>query len=526
MLIGAGVLAVVRLYTSSQAVLLRTVDPSLGMINAIALLVSTPLLAGALVRTWAITTDLYPSQSVLKGSVALTLAGLYLLGVAGFAKLAASLGGDANFALKAFLFLLSLVALAVLFQSDRLRLRVRQFVSRHFQRPLYDYRTVWQRFTDATTSRVDQGELCRSLVKLVSDMFDALSVAIWVMDDRENILVCAASTSLPEARWLELRPTVQETAALAAYFQTDSNVSDIETASGTAADILRRLHPSEFPNGGHRICVPLIRRGQLVGILIVGDRVAGQPISLQDFDVLKCAAEHITASLLNVQLSRKLLQSKEMEAFQTMATFFVHDLKNAASTLNLTLKNLPVHFDDPEFREDALRGIGKSVAHINRLIARLGTIRSELKIHPAPADINEVVNRSLAGLEGATQGVISRNFSPIPPVQVDQEQILKVFVNLVMNAIEALPKSGGKIKISSVQNNGWAVVSFEDNGSGMTPEFLERSLFKPFQTTKQTGLGIGMFQSKMILEAHGGRFAVASQPGKGTTFQVFLPIAK
>jgi signal transduction histidine kinase len=70
------------------------------------------------------------------------------------------------------------------------------------------------------------------------------------------------------------------------------------------------------------------------------------------------------------------------------------------------------------------------------------------------------------------------------------------------------------------------VLTVADNGCGMSPEFLDRSLFRPFQTTKQNGLGIGMFQSKMIVVAHGGRIAVASEPGQGTTFQVFLPIAK
>jgi hypothetical protein len=63
-----------------------------------------------------------------------------------------------------------------------------------------------------------------------------------------------------------------------------------------------------------------------------------------------------------------------------------------------------------------------------------------------------------------------------------------------------------------------------DNGCGMTPEFLSRALFRPFQTTKKKGLGIGMFQSKMIIEAHGGRIEVESEVRKGTTFRVLLPI--
>ena len=79
--------------------------------------------------------------------------------------------------------------------------------------------------------------------------------------------------------------------------------------------------------------------------------------------------------------------AKEMEAFQTMSAFFVHDLKNAASGLNLMLQNLPVHFDDPAFREDALRGISKTVAHINDLISRLSVLRHELTIRAVDCDL-------------------------------------------------------------------------------------------------------------------------------------------
>ena len=82
----------------------------------------------------------------------------------------------------------------------------------------------------------------------------------------------------------------------------------------------------------------MISRGEVLGVMILGDRVGGVSFSWQDFDLLKCIADQMAASLLNTQLSQKLLQGKEMEAFQTMSAFFVHDLKNTASTLNLMLQ--------------------------------------------------------------------------------------------------------------------------------------------------------------------------------------------
>jgi signal transduction histidine kinase len=219
------------------------------------------------------------------------------------------------------------------------------------------------------------------------------------------------------------------------------------------------------------------------------------------------------------------LQAKELEAFQTMSAFFVHDLKNAASTLNLMLQNLPAHFDDPAFREDAVRVTAKSVAHINRLIERLGHLRHELKIKPAEADLNEIISRFFAGWEKAAGVSLAKNFQPLPKFNFDPEQLLKVVTNLILNAKEAVAQNG-EIQIATRQINGHAVLSVSDNGCGMNPEFLSRSLFRPFQTTKKNGLGIGMFQSKMIVEAHKGRIEVESEPGKGTTFRIYLPLQK
>src|SRR5208283_4347246 len=165
-----------------------------------------------------------------------------------------------------------------------------------------------------------------------------------------------------------------------------------------------------------RVCVPIVGGGEVLGLMILGDRVGGVTFSWQDFDLFKCIADQVAAGLLNTQLSQKLLQTKEMEAFQTMSAFFVHDLKNTTSTLNLMLKNLPVHFNDPEFRADALRGISKVVAHIDRLIGRLGLLRHELQIKPVESDLNEVVVRALAGWEEAAGVSLVKNLGPLPKI--------------------------------------------------------------------------------------------------------------
>jgi len=118
---------------------------------------------------------------------------------------------------------------------------------------------------------------------------------------------------------------------------------------------------------------------------------------------------------------------------------------------------------------------------------------------------------------------VVRDLQTLPKVVADRVQLQSVITNLVLNARDAVVEQG-TVMIKTGQREKWATLSVSDNGCGMSPAFLRDSLFRPFSTTKKKGLGIGMFQSKMIVEAHGGNIQVTSDVGKGTTFSVFLPL--
>ncbi len=523
-ILGVGMLFAARIYSTSQVLLYRGIDSSLESIGSGALIVAAFLIARSFFRAGHFEMEVYPSQAVLQNSLTVLIAGAYLLIVGVLAKIVTHFGGDTAFATQAFLVLVALVVLAILLQSDRARLQLRQFVSRNFQRSPYDYRAVWKTFMAGTASRVDSPDLTRELVRLTAETCQTLSVTIWLTDERRETLHPSASTIQSRQVEGDAGTLKIECQQMSRYFLQHPDPIDIDSSKHDWARALRDRHPSQFANGGNRICVPMMGRGDLLGVLVVGDRVGGVGFSVDDLDMLKCIGDHASAGLMTVQLSRKLVEAKELEAFQAMAAFFVHDLKNSASTLNLMLKNLPVHFDDPEFRADALRGIAKTVTHINRLIGRLGQLRGELKIEPVESDLNELVDGVLAGLERSSGLHLSKELQPLPKVALDRDQMQKVITNLVLNAAEAVGPEG-RVQVATCGDAGWAVLSVTDNGCGMTPEFLAHSLFRPFQTTKKNGLGIGMFQSKMIVEAHGGKITVESEPGKGTTFRLLLRTA-
>ena len=227
--------------------------------------------------------------------------------------------------------------------------------------------------------------------------------------------------------------------------------------------------------------------------------------------------------LRTLSLTEQVAHARELQAFQAMSAFLVHDLKNTASTLSLMLRNMAVHFDNPAFREDALRGLSRSVEHINDLISRLTLLRHKLEIHKRACDLSEIVRAALKNLGELSAIRIEEDHQPLPRLGLDAQQMESVLTNLLFNARDSITGEG-VIRVQTEPRGRWAVLSIQDTGCGMTPEFLAQNLFRPFQTTKKRGLGIGMFQAKTIVEAHGGRIEAQSVPGSGSTFRIWLPL--
>jgi signal transduction histidine kinase len=190
--------------------------------------------------------------------------------------------------------------------------------------------------------------------------------------------------------------------------------------------------------------------------------------------------------------------------------------------LSLMLRNLPVHYDNPAFREDALRVISQSVSKLNTMCSRLSLFHKKLELYKREVELNTLVADTLASLNGCIKAALVQNLRAIPRLSLDPEQMQKVLTNLIFNAQEAVDING-EICLETEQQGDWVVLTVRDNGCGMTKEFIAHSLFKPFHTTKKQGLGIGLFQSKMIIEAHQGKIEVESEEGKGTTFRILLP---
>jgi putative PEP-CTERM system histidine kinase len=515
MVVGVGGLFAARVYTSSQALLFRFVDTSLHMVDSAALLVAAALIGVSLLRSRLRDADVYVSHSMLYGSVTGLLVGVYLVAVGVLARVVAFFGGAQSLPAVTFFVFLAFVGLAGLVLSDRLRQVVHGFVSRNFRRPQYDYRKEWAAFTRATSTLLDMKALCAAVATRVSETLHVPSVTVWLLEPGEGAarLTLGGSTVYSEgeaADWARVHGP-----AFVEVMRDRPVPFDLhELPPGEPAGLARATDT--------RYAVALGAGGEDVGFMVLGTRPDGPELTVEDRDLLKTFADQAAGNVLGLRLSERLLKAKEVEAFQSLSAFFVHDLKNLASKLSLTLQNLPAHYDDPEFRQDLLATIERSVAKIDDMCRRLSPLSRTLELQRAPRDLSEVVGAALAGLNGNLRGEVVQELAATPPVVMDPEQMQNVVLNLVLNANDAL-REGGRIRVATGQSDRWVYVSVSDDGCGMSRDFMARSLFKPFRTTKGQGLGIGLFHSKTIVEAHRGRIEVESEEGKGTTFRVLLP---
>jgi len=176
---------------------------------------------------------------------------------------------------------------------------------------------------------MNEADLCREVTQWVSRGFHVLSVTILAHRKQPANLLFGASTSLTKRQASDKAPA-------AANGTADQNsgkrpIPSISISGGRSGSNLQKWNPDFFARGGGRFAFHH-RRERTVGLMTLGDRVSGVRFSLEDFDLLKCIGDQLAANLLNIKLSRPSLQAKEMESFQSMSAFFVHDLKNTAST--------------------------------------------------------------------------------------------------------------------------------------------------------------------------------------------------
>jgi signal transduction histidine kinase len=253
-------------------------------------------------------------------------------------------------------------------------------------------------------------------------------------------------------------------------------------------------------------------------------------IILQSSDDYRSLADNINVvtDQLRAQIAREE-ESRQFESFMRISAMLTHDLKNAIEGLSLTVGNMEKHFDNPQFRTDAMRGLTSATDKLKALVARLSRPMTSLSgehKRPTNVDLIPIIQRVIATNAEPVRGkhsIVTR-LPPSLPALADLGSVEEVLENLILNALEAMHDKGGTLTIEAGQTaNGAPTFAVSDTGRGMSRIFIETRLFRPFATTKKSGIGLGLYTCREVIKASGGSIEVDSVEGAGTTFRVVLP---
>lgn len=253
-------------------------------------------------------------------------------------------------------------------------------------------------------------------------------------------------------------------------------------------------------------------------------------ILLKSSDDARAIADNINVvtERLRAQVAREA-ESRQFESFVRLSAMLTHDLKNAIEALSLTVSNMERHFDNPQFRTDAMKGLTIATDKLKAIVARLSrpltSLSGEHK-RPTNTDLVPILKRvsAVTAEPMRTKHTIELRLPDNVFALVDEARIEEVMENLVINALEAMNKPGGTLTIEAGHTTtGAPMFEIGDTGPGMSKTFIDNRLFRPFATTKKNGIGLGLYTCREVIRASGGTIEVHSVEGAGTTFRVVLP---
>jgi signal transduction histidine kinase len=227
------------------------------------------------------------------------------------------------------------------------------------------------------------------------------------------------------------------------------------------------------------------------------------------------------------ELQERMVRQEKLAILGQLAGGVGHELrnplgaiKNAVYFLNMALEN-----PEPEVKE-TLEVLEKEVDTSERIIGSLLDFARNKPPQQREVNINQIIRDSLSHLNIPGNIRVKNQFDgSLPAIPADADQLGQAFGNIMLNAIQAMPEGGQLVIKSGLAGPGWVTVSFADTGIGIAKEDLGK-IFEPLITGKARGIGLGMAISKTFIEGHGGTIEVQSEPGKGSTFTVKLPILK
>jgi len=426
------------------------------------------------------------------------------------------------------------------------------FTDQYFFRKKYDYQKTLKDSSEAMNLLTDIDRLVKLTTRIVARRMELVETSTLIFEEpHHRYIVKAAEGKSKEL----LGTTFSDNFELFKHLFSSKNIlvkdEVIQTLNSklVLSDERKRLNTikKEMEKLHAQLCIPSITRGKymgnkLVAIFCMGEKKSGDMYSNEDIQLLTTLSNQAAVAIENAlmysdlmnqykelkETKDQLVQSEKLAALGTMAAGIAHEIRNPLTSLQLFVQMMAERFDDHEFREKFTQIVPPEIERLNRIVNDLVSFAKPAKLTREPNQINEILEKTVRLSEISFKKLnvkVVKEFSDVPKVMADPQQIMQIFLNLIMNGAQAMP-NGGTLTVKSYFNTvtGRVAIDINDTGTGISEENIKK-LFSPFFTTKDGGTGLGLAITRRIIEEHKGEIKVKSRVGEGTTFTVELPVA-
>lgn len=507
--VGMFLMLAVQIFYYSQALLYRTINMEFCPVRAFMFIIAGALVLFSFLKR-DLTARITVSQHVALRSITLIGVGCYLVLLAFWGEGLRYLSGSFSRSVGISLVLVSGAGLLLALFSGRVRREVKVTLLKHFYQNKYDYRTQWLLFTDKlSVSQWD--EMLQAVLEVYCDTFGVTGSSLFLYDKQRQGYVVEATCRMDcKADMISLNNSLVRFMGERGWvFSVRDDISDVMQENA----VFLRKHRISF-------VVPLPGDAQPSGFVVLGELLKNdEDYIYEDYDLMKTYAKQAWQTIRQQTLSRELLLMREEAAVGNVATFIMHDLKNQLSALSLMTENAAFFIGNPEYQKDLVHSLDTTVKRMRSLIGNLKTFDREKVLQRDKVDLFALVEDCCMQLSGKPIEISGEHVF----ATADRTELSKVVLNILMNALEASDDTK-TVFVEVGAEDSLAFVRVRDQGCGMTQDFIRQQLFVPFQTTKPTGLGIGLFQSRQIIQAHGGKITVDSTVEAGSIVTVWLPV--
>jgi len=409
---------------------------------------------------------------------------------------------------------------------------IQKIVDKLFFKERYDYKEIITGLSQKINSTIELDKLLSLVVDTIDNIFHLDKIFLMLYDEHKQVYKIRYSRNIEKelintlevdnndltVRWLTKNKRIFNFDYIGAGYNIEGN--------------------SKLKTAGTVLSVPLIVSDTMIGILNLGKKLSEELFNNEDLELFQTIGNQSAVAIENAilysekrELEKNIYRIDKLVSLGILASSIAHEIKNPIQYLKTSTQTLKMKFDDPAFREKFSSLVPKELDRITSKIDELlnftklsRTKFNMVNIKDILENITELMSREMY----KHNITIRKNYvDKLPIIIGDEDQLKQVFINIIMNAIDAMP-DGGEIFLDTKLENNFVIISIKDTGCGIPKENMDK-IFNIFFTTKQNGTGLGLPITKKIITDHSGNIEIESPPKdaeKGTNFIVKLPVER